>query len=332
MNYDIIKILKLVVHHLHVMEVDRVVCFELCEKGCHAQLAAMNSLTPAEFSSFRCLCRNAEGGDSRAAFQVAIRCSLGRGTDQSDRDAAKWCMRSAEDGCPQAQFYLAIMHFEGRGVHQDDRETLRWCRLSAKLGLPQALHFMGSMHARGLGGLAMSEEDALYWYYKAAKTGYNASFYEIGCLFCYGSVKSPTGLRGDAEAFRWWRRAAEHGHAESQFKISLQYAEGRGVSRNAAESAKWCAESARQGHRIAQFAMACKYKHGDGVVQNDMIALQYCRQSALQNLLAEAQFNMGFAYESGLIVERSISTAIEWYQLASGHLFEGQFSLSLVTS
>jgi len=55
-----------------------------------------------------------------------------------------------------------------------------------------------------------------------------------------------------------------------------------------------------------------------------MIALHYCRQSALQNL-AEAQFNMGFAYESGLTVERNVNTAIEWYQLASGHLFEGEF-------
>jgi hypothetical protein len=172
----------------------------------------------------------------------------------------------------------------------------------------------------------MCEKEALRWYYKSASAGHNASVYEIGCLFCYGTVKSPNGLSNDDEAYKWWHRAALRGHANSQFKLSLQYAEGRGVVRDATLSATWCAEAALQGHREAQFAMACKYKHGVGVAQDDSMALKWCREAALQNL-GEAQFNMGFAYESGFAVERNLSTAVEWYHLASGHLFEGQLTI-----
>jgi hypothetical protein len=50
-------------------------------------------------------------------------------------------------------------------------------------------------------------------------------------------------LRGvpqdDAEAVKWYRRAAEGGHAFAQFHLGFMYDEGRGVPQDKAEAVKW---------------------------------------------------------------------------------------------
>jgi len=43
----------------------------------------------------------------------------------------------------------------------------------------------------------------------------------------------------DAEAVKWYRKAAEQGHAEAQYKLGLSYRYGVGVPEDAAESARW---------------------------------------------------------------------------------------------
>lgn len=43
----------------------------------------------------------------------------------------------------------------------------------------------------------------------------------------------------DAEAFRWYLRAAEHGHAEAQFRVSSMYEHGTGVKQDSAKAGIW---------------------------------------------------------------------------------------------
>ncbi|MXX74894.1 MAG: protein kinase [Holophagales bacterium] len=56
----------------------------------------------------------------------------------------------------------------------------------------------------------------------------------------------------DAEAVRWYRLAAEQGHAEAQFNLGWMCEWGRGVSRNDADAARWYRLAAEQGHAGAQ--------------------------------------------------------------------------------
>ena len=70
--------------------------------------------------------------------------------------------------------------------------------------------------------------------------------------------------RDDAEAARWYRRAAEQKHADAQFKLARMYATGRGVPRDDAEAARWYRRAAEQKHADAQNNLGIMYANGRG--------------------------------------------------------------------
>ena len=60
-------------------------------------------------------------------------------------------------------------------------------------------------------------------------------------------------VRGDyATALREWRPLAEQGDAEAQFRLGVMYANGRGVALDIAEAWKWWRKAAQQGHTGAE--------------------------------------------------------------------------------
>ena len=58
--------------------------------------------------------------------------------------------------------------------------------------------------------------------------------------------------RDDAEAVRWYRRAAEQGHTLGQTNLGVRYRDGRGVSQDHGEAVRWFRRAAEQGHAGGQ--------------------------------------------------------------------------------
>jgi len=56
----------------------------------------------------------------------------------------------------------------------------------------------------------------------------------------------------DAEAVKWWKKAAEQGHALAQYDLGAMYAKGEGVPQDHKEAVKWYRKSAEQGYADAQ--------------------------------------------------------------------------------
>src|SRR5438309_9048594 len=56
---------------------------------------------------------------------------------------------------------------------------------------------------------------------------------------------------------KWYRKAAEQGHADAQFALGACYANGRGVGKDEVEAGKWYRKAAEQGHAEAQ----CRLVH-----------------------------------------------------------------------
>ena len=112
-----------------------------------------------------------------------------------------------------------------------------------------------------------------------------------------------------AEAARWYRIAADRGHAEAQHKLGYAYHTGEGVARNQAEALKWVRMAAEQGHSASQFNLALELDRtaGSGKVQIEAYAWfrlflnnpslkpdemsAHCREriAALENSLSEQQ-------------------------------------------
>ena len=51
----------------------------------------------------------------------------------------------------------------------------------------------------------------------------------------------------DAEAIRWYLKAAQQGHADAQNNLGLMYQNGKGVKQDDAEAIKWYLKAAEQG-------------------------------------------------------------------------------------
>ena len=75
--------------------------------------------------------------------------------------------------------------------------------------------------------------------------------------------------RGDyATALREWEPLAEHGLAEAQYNLGFMYTKGLGVPQDNAEAAKWYRRAAGQGDSMAQVFLGDMYRKGEGVPQD----------------------------------------------------------------
>ena len=98
----------------------------------------------------------------------------------------------------------------------------------------------------------------------------NAEAEDAAAQFIFGqALRLGRGVKqDDAEAAKWYGRAAKQGLATAQYNLGLMYHMGKGVSRDDAEAVKWFRCAAEQGHANAQGNLGAMYHNGTGVAQN----------------------------------------------------------------
>jgi TPR repeat protein len=95
-------------------------------------------------------------------------------------------------------------------------------------------------------GVAQSDVEAARWYRKAADQGHADEHYNLGFMFVHGRGVA----QSDVEAARRWQKAADQGIAGAQSNLGLMFVQGRGVAQSEVEAARWCRKAADQGHRM----------------------------------------------------------------------------------
>ncbi|MEN8195356.1 MAG: Sel1-like repeat-containing protein kinase family protein [Pseudomonadota bacterium] len=118
-----------------------------------------------------------------------------------------------------------------------------------------------------------------------------------------------------AAAFKWYRKAAEQGHARAQFALGYMFDQGKGVERDPAAAIKWFRKAAEQGHIDSQYNIAFMYANGTGVKKDYGEGMKWFRRAAAQCDVA-SQANIGFMYEKGWGVPQDVAEAHFWYRLA----------------
>lgn len=115
-----------------------------------------------------------------------------------------------------------------------------------------------------------------------------------------------------AEAFRWYKLAAEHGHAESMNRIGDMYAQARGGPQDYVASAAWYRRAVDHGSLAAAGNLATLYFYGWGVPQSYIKAARLLK-SGVRSGDANAQNKLGAMYESGVAVTRNLTRAKDLY-------------------
>ena len=80
-----------------------------------------------------------------------------------------------------------------------------------------------------------------------------------------------------------WRRAADQGHATSQYNLGVMYFDGRGIPQDDAEAVRWYRLAADQGDTSAQNNLGLMYALGRGVPQDYVAAHMWLNLAAAQS-------------------------------------------------
>jgi len=119
-----------------------------------------------------------------------------------------------------------------------------------------------------------------------------------------------------AEAAKWYKKAADLGHAKAQSQLGHMYVTGRGVTQNYAEATKWLRKAADNGIAAAQSQLGDMYIKGQGVLKNYAEAAKWCRLAADQGNTG-AQLLLGSMYHNGEGVSKDYVQALMWLTLAA---------------
>src|SRR5262245_59428402 len=72
----------------------------------------------------------------------------------------------------------------------------------------------------------------------------------------------------EAEALKWFRKAADQDHLNSQYYLGIIYLNGAGTPVNLSEAVKWLRLAAERGHVKAQYMVSLAYGAGQGTPED----------------------------------------------------------------
>jgi localization factor PodJL len=165
---------------------------------------------------------------------------------------------------------------------------------------------------RGLGG--PNKGDSLR---QAAVDGNADAQFSVGKTYLDGSDDSqlPVSERL-SKAARWFRRAAERGHAPSQYRLATLYELGHGAPKSYADAMNWYEQAANKGHIKAMHNLAVLSVNGNVRTANYLTAAKWFAEAAGHGL-RDSQYNLGVLHERGLGVPRDLAMAYVWFSLAA---------------
>ena len=122
------------------------------------------------------------------------------------------------------------------------------------------------------------EEEAVKWFRKAAELGHAEAQWYLGYRLMDG-IGTPV---DEVEGLSWFHRAAAGGKIEAHNHIGYSYYYGKGVEQDHAQAAYWYRKGADLGDPCAMNNLSLLYETGCGVEQNLEQALFWCRKAAAQ--------------------------------------------------
>lgn len=170
------------------------------------------------------------------------------------------------DGIRVVDSFDSKAEFALKGTLEDFIEALG----KAKQGDAQAQHRLGDIYSIGLyqlnSGWVITEDnnEAFYWYEKAAHNGFAEAQESLGSMYKEG-ITVPKDYE---QAIYWYEKAIHNGCIRANAYLGHMYYEGKGVPQNYKQAIFLYEKGAYQGDYICQLKLALSYQQGWGVPQN----------------------------------------------------------------
>lgn len=190
--------------------------------------------------------------------------------------------------------------------------SLEIARAEAEAGDADTKFVLGLCLREGIRGVPQDKAEAVKWFRKAADLGHANAQCALGTMYYAGE-----GTKANSgEAALWWRKAAEQNFVVAQFYLGCSYKEGEGVPKDLAEALSWYRRAAEQGYAEAQFALGVMYTKNDGIPQNEAEAIKWYRKAADQGHTS-AQYNLAGMYWRGEGIPQNYVLAHSWASIAA---------------
>lgn len=193
-----------------------------------------------------------------------------------------WFQKAAA-GDVDAQFVMGDGYLSGRmNLPKDGQRAAEWFLKAAQHGHADSQFELGKLYYFGTLGVTINGPEAVHWLRSAeAQPGLKSkqrSFAQMLLATCF-----TTGLgvgKDDAEAARWFRKAADGGDHLAEYRLGLCYLNGSGVPQDEREASFWLLKAANAGETEAQVKLAGIYTNGRGLPQDYVEAYKWFNVAA----------------------------------------------------
>ena len=125
------------------------------------------------------------------------------------------------------------------------------------------------------------------------------------------------------EALKWYQKAAEAGHAESQYALGLSYLEGWDVPVDEKRGVDWIRKAAEAGYTDAMYELGGCYHYGKGIRKNQTQADKWYKKAVQEYKKAadagdtKGQTSLALCYKYGDGVPKDLTESAKWYRKAA---------------
>mgnify|MGYP001560807994 CR=1 FL=1 len=202
--------------------------------------------------------------------------------------------KGAALGDPQAMHRLSYIYMGGTLRTQDKERAHNLLKTSAEKKYLPSYYDLAMSYFLG-NGVTQSAEQGIKWMKKSAIEANNAlAQFNLGAMYDKGEDVP----ENNAEAVKWYRKAADQGNAVAQSNLGDMYVKGEGVPENHAEAVKWFRKAADQGNARSQAQLGIHLMKGDGILKDPDKGIQLLTEAA-KNGGIDAQYFLGLIYSVG---------------------------------
>lgn len=286
---------------------DRLVGLDDADAACDASQRCY----PAAIAAIEAM---ANAGNATAQFHMGKMLGNGIGTAINIERAVAWYRLAILQGETRSHINLSNLLLEGDSQASDRDEAMRLYAKAAELGEPMGTFILGRLAAVGKGeeNQRPNPVRALELFHTAWDKGDKTAAWWIGYKLLAGD-----GVRRDEALGREWiEKSAAAGCAGAIQQMGMDAEQGRGREKSITAAIDWYRRGADLGDTECQFRLANLLLRGEDVAKDGAQATLWLKRAAVRGD-ANAQRSLGIVYLRGIDVVRNVRFGRKWLTRAA---------------